>query len=730
MATESRPASLTARIWREALRSDVTATTPWQGLRVASGVVIALLAGTAGGSYAVGAAAAGGALSAGLSSIDVEGRQRTGRMLATVAGMSAATWVGSATGDVTWVHILLAAAWAAAGGLLAVVEPSLTGVGVNAVIAFLVFGRFAATPGDALRTAGFVAAGGAVQVALATFLRRPARLRRETRLLGDAYHALAAYAASLPAGGGSASSAAGAIEMASSAVANSSVQGPAREAWETLAAQGGRVRLQLIDLAEVRLRAGRGSAAPVDIVLDAAAAVLRAIGHALSTGRPGHAVDEARARLASVSPAGASGGAGVMADHVAASVDALGGQLRAAAASVGDAVVELRRLDRVTAVPRSLNRQRRVGAEVATRMLANLHPRSAAMRHALRLAGAITAATLIAHLVGLQRGYWIGVTAAIVLRPDFATTFSRGLSRAAGTMLGVGVASLLAVTVHPEGVLLGLLVGAFTAAAGGLLFASYLAFSVAITGTVVFLLATVDPNPVADAEERLLATAIGAALALLSYAAWPTWGRTEALEAIADLCQASGGYASAVLEVAADRSSAARSRLGDLDRRMRLARSNAEAAVQQSLADPAFRRLDGRWAAELLTSLRRAALAAHALRARVEAADWVPRAEARRPAAAIREALAAAARAGRAGVPPTLPDPALRRVHNQLVSELEASGQRGGEATEWLIDQVDEMVDAVDTVLEVLTASPTGRAVTPLPAAPEVRAPGAPAPRG
>ena len=48
----------------------------------------------------------------------------------------------------------------------------------------------------------------------------------------------------------------------------------------------------------------------------------------------------------------------------------------------------------------------------------------------------------IAGSLALPRSYWLAMTIALVLKPDFGSTFSRGILRLAGTYVGLFVATL------------------------------------------------------------------------------------------------------------------------------------------------------------------------------------------------------------------------------------------------------------------------------------------------
>ncbi len=703
------------RIAADTLRFQRSALLPFQGLRVAVGTVVAMALGTVLVSPGIGAAAAGGSLAPGLASLDTEGRAHLGRAAATGAVMALATFLGSLTGSVGWLHIVLTGTWAAGWGLLAAVEPGILTLSVNAIVALVVFGRFPAAPLGAAELAAAVAAGGGVQLLLGLVLRSPLPQRREARELGRAFQSLAAYAASIPQGGSSLAAGA-AIEEAAAAVAGSPVTGDRREAWEALGDEAERLRLELLGVAHLREHStsaqgmGAEPGPTLDLLLAVAHEHLAAIGEALASGRPpGGRSGRGRslAQLARELDGTLAAAAG------APGAEALAGQLRAAEGLLAGARAHARPLEEVGDALRLRWLGRRDPGATVRRLRANLSWHSSALRHAVRLAVAVSLATLIGHLTGLPRSYWIGMTAVLVLRPDYASTVSRGAARAAGTLVGVGVASLVALALNPGAVGLDISVGIFTAVAASVLFASYTAFTVALTGAVVFLLATLDTSPVADAGARLLATAIGSALALAVYAAWPSWSAGEARRRLVELTDAERGYVVAVLRAcAAERAERGRP-LSALERRLRLARTNAEVAVAQNLGEPAGRRLDRRWTAGVLAALRRLSLSAHTLRARRAAAPaWPELPGIAGFAAAVDAALVAAGGGMDGGAAPA--DLGLRSARSAALG----AGGAPEDVPPLVAVETDEIVDAVNTLLHlVATGGEARRAAGTRPAA-------------
>ena len=104
--------------------------------------------------------------------------------------------------------------------------------------------------------------------------------------------------------------------------------------------------------------------------------------------------------------------------------DALAGQIRAASRlASGSLATE-------TQAARSISWRRRFYGRLA-KLRANLSPHSTAFRHAIRLAVCVGIGDAIGRSITEQRTYWIPMTIAIILRPDFTSTFSRGVLRLA-----------------------------------------------------------------------------------------------------------------------------------------------------------------------------------------------------------------------------------------------------------------------------------------------------------
>jgi uncharacterized membrane protein YccC len=139
---------------------------------------------------------------------------------------------------------------------------------------------------------------------------------------------------------------------------------------------------------------------------------------------------------------------------------------------------------------------------------------NSAMPYALRLGATVGLATEIYRRLHYPSGYWIPMTALLVLKPGLTDTVSRVVARVAGTMCGAVVFSFLLAHVNPTPIALAAFTVVFAWLSYGLTNVNYALFSVAVTGYIVFLLALNQVPGPTIALHRTIATAIGGAIAL------------------------------------------------------------------------------------------------------------------------------------------------------------------------------------------------------------------------
>ena len=264
------------------------------------------------------------------------------------------------------------------------------------------------------------------------------------------------------------------------------------ERYLALLSQAERIRLALLTLFRLRVRIGReADCGVVGGLLDQATAegaqALAWVGNALleQGGRP-VALDDLHAIGEKLR------GCGAMARDARWQLEALVGQLRSAmelashATPSGHAAFEAREAGQ----PWTL----RLAGTLAV-LRANLNFGSAAFRHAVRLAVCVAIGGAAGRVLGAPRAYWVPMTIAIVLKPDFSSTFSRGLLRLAGTIAGLLLATALFHLLSPGLAMQVLLLGAFAFVLRCFGPANYGLLVTALTAMVVLMFAVTGVSP-------------------------------------------------------------------------------------------------------------------------------------------------------------------------------------------------------------------------------------------
>lgn len=693
-----RAAPVARKIVADALRLNWSGLEAGFALRCSAGVAIPLLVSAAAGAQLDGASAAYGALVTGVASRLGVYRTRAGVMLACSTVLAVSAFVGALTGPFAHLNLAALVIWALAFGVVASLGRAATAVAVNACVAFVLFSNAPYDVGNPGVHALMLFAGGMVQLLLLVGVWPWQRFRTERAALASAYTVLAHYATGMRAhdlGLPDAQS----LANVSAALADPHPFGSREEraAYQALADEAERLRATLAALAteahlldEVGLvRAG----AAVRAVCDAAGPLLDAVSAAVASnaepgahafGRPAfNAAVRALERIA------------LEGEPYLDDARALAGQLRAAtrsaaAAASGGLVVE-------EAAPRAPRAPLAALRRTAERLLANCSWSSIYARHAIRLAVALAGATILQHRLPLAHAQWIGLTVVLVLRPDFSSTFSRGVGRVAGTVAGALVASLIA-ALHPGEPAYLVLAIAFAALAFALFNVSYALFSLAITGYVVYLLAFGGAPEHASALDRVTATAIGGVIALLAYAAWPAWSRAHVGDDLANLIDAQRRFLGLVLrafaEPAADNDALRAAQVAAWR-----ARANAEAAVDQMAGEPVRPRGIGvQSALGILAASRRLGIAGLTLRARIARVSGAPHAVIERFTGDLDLALRRIVTAQRSGDAPE-PLPALRSDQLALQRILEEGRDP---AVEVLVSETDLIVDSTNTMAAIL----------------------------
>jgi uncharacterized membrane protein YccC len=213
--------------------------------------------------------------------------------------------------------------------------------------------------------------------------------------------------------------------------------------------------------------------------------------------------------------------------------------------------------------------------DLADRTIASPESRS----FAVRLALCMSIAEIARQLLPIQRPYWVLLTVAIVLKPDFGSVFTRAVQRGVGTLLGVLVGSLL-LTLLPRSPWILVAMAVAAAVLPWARGANFGLFSVFLTPLVILLLDLAVPSGSGLVAARLEDTLIGCAIVLVfGYLLWPQTWRAPLDEALHAEALALDGFVAAAFTGSPTERRGAR-------RRCYRALSELQTQLQRRLAEP------------------------------------------------------------------------------------------------------------------------------------------------
>jgi len=663
---------------------------PWRVVvRNTAAVALPLAIGLATGHPQAGLGVAAGALNTMFSDQPGPYRQRTRQLLLASLVAGIASLLGFLIGGHLLPILLATAAFGFFGGLLVVFGTDTARVGMTSMILLVIT---AATPlplTQAASASALIVCGGLLLTLFSLAAWPLQRYWPERQALASVYAGLAALATQPSQDNADAPALTDAMTtLQQTLLGRHRSHGRAMEAFGVLLELAERMRLEFVAMNELD--------ADNDVYRkfrEQAAEVLSGIATALEEGatptQAARSLQWVQARETEIDGSQHSAG---MNRHV----HALTGQLSAAVrnADWAGSRGEWRARAAETQLPKAL----RSSSGVAT-LRANLTVQSVAFRHALRTAACLSAALWISRRLDLPHGYWLPMTAAIVLRPDFAATFNFGLLRMLGTVAGLVVTTVL-LHVTPDQPWAHLLLLAILCMTFRYLASAHYGIAVAaLTGTVVILLSFDGVNSGVAVMDRVINTTLGCSMALLAYVAWPTWERGRARAALARMLEGYADYLAALAQPA-QRTAHRETRTA-----ARTRRSNAQASIERMRAEPATPPELLKMARALFANGNRLARTAMALEALIDDNDALPeQVETGNFIELVANTLRAIADALREQRTPTdLPD--LRALQQTLVVLLLMSENRAG--ADLLTRISDRLVDNVNTLAHVVQQSVT-----------------------
>jgi uncharacterized membrane protein YccC len=693
-------------LWRIVTHVDHSKINVWQALRNTIGVVAPLMVGFAVGMPRGGLAVASGALNVSYSDGSDPYARRAKRMLASTAWCSIAVLLGGLTAHSNTVAVIAATMWAFTAGMLVALGTTAADVGVISTVVLLVYSAQALTPWQALQAAGLALAGGLLQILLSIALWPVRRYEPERRSLAALYSELARIA-TYPSEATSSPLATKEIAQAHDALSGLTTDTSLSALrYRSLLSQAERIRLSLATLARLRSRLARENAfhpaiAALDQFRENTAILLRAIANSLASGKEiGLEADRLVLGMALAEQLGRTGeeraqifSHAVMRD-VRFQADALGGQLRAAielsrnATPKGEAEFDKRE----ALQPMWM----RFTSRLAT-LRANLNLQSGAFRHAVRLMICVALGNSLGRMIHPYRAYWIPMTIVLVLKPEFAVTFSRGVLRIFGTLAGLLLATALFHFLPIHTAMEIFLIALFTFLTRWIGPANYGIFGVSISALIVLLISITGLAPKEVIVARGINTIIGGAFALIAYLTWPTWERTRLPDLFAALLDAYGNSFRSVFRKLLDPASASAREREHTRQASRIARSNLETSIERLAAEPGIsvEQLSG--ANAMLASSHRFAHALIAVEAGIpEAGALQPRPQFRQFAEAVEKTLEllSAIFRGKRVAEREFPD--LREIYSRMTHASEAGDGRYA----FVAAEADRMVNSLNTLRE------------------------------
>ena len=584
------------KFWQGVLHVDTSKMELGIGFRNALGVALPLAVGIAIKMPLGGLAVASGALNVSYSDGHDPYWQRAKRMLATSALCAIAVIAGGLAGHYSVIAVLLTAFWAFWAGFAIAVSPTAESQGVISVVVLIIFAAQVLTPERALQAGALAFGGGIMQMLFSILLWPVHAYDPERRALSNLYLTLGKTAAdpsqlmrSSPPGVEASTAAQQAL---GARVSDHSAIG---ERFRSLLNQAERTRLRLFTLGRLlrRMRREKFGFAPAEMIehfLEAVSHVMTAIGESLPHNAP-LKIDDAWLTTMHVETE-ALRDAHESADRtflVAAvrdarrQMDAISGQVRAVIKLTADITPQ--------GIQQSSQSEKRLPwrmrfTSLLPRLEANFSFRSAVFRHGVRLAATVAVAETLSRSLETPRAYWLPMTAVLVLKPEFTVTFTRGLLRIAGTMLGLLLATAMFHFLPPGIGLEVILIGAFVFLLRWIGPANYGIFGIAISALIVLMIAITGVAPKNVIWARGLNTLLGGSLALIAYAVWPTWERTQVDEVIARLLDSYRVYFTSVVEYLESAGGVTPLDLDQLRLATRLARTNALASVDRMQSEP------------------------------------------------------------------------------------------------------------------------------------------------
>lgn len=216
----------------------------------------------------------------------------------------------------------------------------------------------------------------------------------------------------------------------------------------------------------------------------------------------------------------------------------------------------------------------------------NLNLKSANFRHAFRVSIVCLGTFLLAqYLFKGHHSYWILLTVLVILKPSFGLTKQRNYERVIGTLAGGLMGAVILYFVKDAALRFSLLLG-FMLLSYSFMRLKYIVSVFFLTPFILILFSFLGENTSTIAQERIIDTLIGAAIASLgSYFLFPNWDSHQLKKMMAEMVLSNAKYLHKALERRPiDAISTSEYRLAR--KAMYVAQANLSSTFQRMISEP------------------------------------------------------------------------------------------------------------------------------------------------
>jgi uncharacterized membrane protein YccC len=179
----------------------------------------------------------------------------------------------------------------------------------------------------------------------------------------------------------------------------------------------------------------------------------------------------------------------------------------------------------------------------------NLSLKSSAFRHSLRVCIASLAGFIIVNLLSYgHHSYWVLMTIAFMLKPAFSLTKQRNVERIVGTFAG-GIVGILILVFIPDKTVHFVLMVILMIATYSFMRIQYLVMVICMTPYILILFSFLGSNFKLVAEERILDTLLGCAIAFAAgYFLFPRWESDQLKQYMQGILKANAAYLQKIID--------------------------------------------------------------------------------------------------------------------------------------------------------------------------------------